>query len=226
LSLYLIGDVMPKSKVEPQSEVLLNGHVAVADAGPDPYDPASLRLTPDMSAAMGVKKHRLSIPVRKPEKSWFVRVHTDSGYQLKTAVIELKADQAGSSTRGAETYLVAQALWPSLTGEATFSPRAIFTAVNRQGLLFLWPVRLPGPDGQIDEWSRTALEAVSLAQQSWVRVVANLQLGAYEVFQATGEFPEPEFSDTPFKELLRTAFKDRFIDAPDHPVLRKLRGEI
>src|SRR5262245_61818266 len=104
-------------------------HPDAADAptsvtAPDPYDPASLRLTPDMSAAMGVKKHRLSVPVLKPEKSWFVRAHSDPSYQLKTAVVELKADQIGSSTRGAETYLVAQALWPSLTGEATFSPRA------------------------------------------------------------------------------------------------------
>ena len=28
------------------------------------------------------------------------------------------------------------------------------------------------------------------------------------------------------EELLRTAFKDRFISTLDHPVLRRLRGEV
>jgi hypothetical protein len=185
---------------------------------PDPYDPANLRLTPDMTASLGVKKLAISVPVRKPDKSWFIRVHTDPDYQLKTAVIELKEDR--------EMYLVSPSLWPSLAAEATFSPKAIFTAINRQNIVFLWPIRLPGPDGRVDEWSRTALETVALAQQGWVRIAANLQLGAYDVFQATGEFPEPEWPATPLRELLKIGFKDKFIDAPDHPVLQKLRGEI
>jgi hypothetical protein len=184
---------------------------------PDPFDPASLRLTQDVSAALGVKKALLSVPVRKPDRSWFVRVHPDEGFRLSTAVIELKEDR--------ETYLVAPALWPALAAEATFSPRALLTAVNRQGVVFLWPVRLPGPDGRVDEWSRTALESAQRAMRNWTRVVANMALGAYEVFEATGQLPEPGWPDLPFRELLRIAFKDRFITAPDHPVLRRLRGE-
>jgi hypothetical protein len=30
-----------------------------------------------------------------------------------------------------------------------------------------------------------------MAEKSWVRVQANLSLGAYEVYQATGSLPEP-----------------------------------
>jgi hypothetical protein len=120
---------------------------------------------------------------------------------------------------------VASALWPNLAGESTFSPRALFVAVNRQGVLFLWSIRLPGADGRVDEWSRTALEAADLARKGWVRVAANMALGAYEVFQAVGQLDEPEWPSTPFSELLRVAFKDRFIDTLDHPVLRRLRGE-
>jgi len=186
-------------------------------SNPDPFDPASLRLTQNLAAALGVKKALLTVPVRKPERSWFVRVHPAEDYRLATAVIELKEDR--------ETYLVAPALWPELAAEATFAPRAIFTAVNRQGVVFLWPVRLPGPDGRIDEWSRTALESAQRAMQKWSRVVANLSLGGYELFEATGQLPEPEWPDLPFRELLRIAFKDRLITTPDHPVLRRLRGE-
>src|SRR5262249_52749602 len=111
--------------------------------GPDPFDPASLRLSQGFAASIGVKKALLAVPVRKPDKSWFVRVHPQEEYRLQTAVIELKEDR--------ETFLVDRSLWQELATEATFSPRALFTAVNRQGVLFLWPIRLPGADGKIDE---------------------------------------------------------------------------
>jgi hypothetical protein len=191
---------------------------AAAPAGPDPFDPASLRLGPGLSAGLGVKKALLTVPVRKPDKSWFVRVHPDPAYRLETAVIELKEDR--------ETYLVAPALWPQLAAETTFSPRALFTAVNRQGVVFLWPARLPGPDGKLDDWGRSALEAADLAQKGWVRVQANMALGAYDVFEAGGHLGEPAWTDLPFKDLLRVAFRDRLIESLDHPVLRRLRGEV
>ena len=96
--------------------------------------------------------------------------------------------------------------------------------MNRQGVPFLWPVRLPGPDGRRDEWSRTALEAADLARRGWVRIAANMSLGAYDVFQATGTLPDPDWPALPFRELLRVAFRDRFIDSLAHPILRRLRG--
>jgi hypothetical protein len=191
-------------------------HGDAPTAAPDPFDPASLRLSHDF-AALGVKKALLTVPVRKPDKSWWVRVHTSNDYALQTAVIELKEER--------ETYLVVPGLWPALAAEATFSPRALFTAVNRQGVLFLWPIRLPGADGKADAWSQSALEAAQKARKGWVRVAANLSLGAYDVWEAPGELGEPAWPDEPFRELLATAFKGKLIDSRDHPVLRRLRGE-
>ena len=54
----------------------------------------------------------------------------------------------------------------------------------------------------------------------------NKFLGAYEVYQAAASIPEPEWPDITFQEILRVAFKDQFISSQDHPVLRRLRGEI
>jgi hypothetical protein len=184
----------------------------------DPFDPAALRLSQDFTANLGVKKALLTVPVRKPDKAWFVRVHPSEDYRLQTVVVELKEEM--------ETYLVASSLWSELAAEATFSPRVLFTAMNRQGVLFLWPVKLPSQDGRHDEWSRTALEAAQMAQKNWVRVTSNMSLGAYEVFEAPAQLSEPNWPELPFKELLRVAFKDKFIDGLDHPVLRKLRGEV
>jgi hypothetical protein len=189
-------------------------------AGPDQFDPASLRLPQDFTSTLGVKKVLLTVPIRKPDKAWWVRTHPDPSYRLQTAVIEVRED------RGGETYLVDRSLWPELAGEATFSPRALVTAINRQGVLFMWPVRLPGQGGRIDEWSRTALAAVESAVTTWVRVASNMSLGAYEVFEASGNLGEPEWPHAPFRDLLQVAFKDRFIDSLDHLVLRRLRGEV
>jgi hypothetical protein len=190
---------------------------AAAEA-PDPYDTAALRLSQDFSASVGVKKALLSVPVGKPDPAKFVRVHPDPAYRLQTLVIELKSER--------EIYLVNPALWPELAAESTFGPRAFYTAMDRQNNLFFWQIKLPGPDGKIDEWNRTALEAANLAVKSWVRVAANRARGAYDVFQATGQLKDPEWPNVPLKDILRIAFKDKRIDTFDHPVLRKLRGEV
>jgi hypothetical protein len=191
---------------------------ATPDAAPDPFDPVSLRLSQDFSASVGVKKALLTVPVRKPDKSWFVRVHPDPAFRLQTAVIELKEDR--------EVYLVAPPLWPELAAEAMFKPKLLATAINRQGNVFLWEVNLPRPDGRADEWSRTALESLEMAREHWVRVVANMQLGGYEVSTATGTLGDPSWPDLPFRDLLRIAFRDRYITERSHPVLRRLRGEV
>jgi hypothetical protein len=186
-------------------------------SAPDPFDPAKLRLSQGMTAALGVKKLTTTVPTRKPSKEWFVRCHDDPAFRLETCVVELKEDS--------ETYLVAPDLWDHLAGEGTFSPRLLVTAINKQGTVFIWPIRLPGPDGRHDEWSKSAMEAANVATRGWVRVQSNMNLGAYEVYAATGDLGDPEWPKLPFNELLRIAFRDRYIDTLDHPVLKRLRGE-
>ena len=102
----------------------------------------------------------------------------------------------------------------------------LFTAINRQKVLFVWPIRLPGEDGRHDEWNASALEAADMAQKNWMRVSANMNLGAYEVYQATGDLLEPEWPEMDLSKILEIAFKGRFIEEMDHPALRRLRGEM
>ena len=186
----------------------------VGPHGGEKFDPARLRLSQDFTAQVGVKKELLTVPVRKPNRQDFVRVHPDEAYRLSTAVLELKEDR--------ETYLVDPSLLSELPGEVV--PMTLFTAINRQDVLFLWPVRLPGESGRINEWHRSAAEAAGRARDQWIRVAANMSLGAYEVFVATGDLPGPVWPDKEFEELLKIAFQDRFIDSMDHPVVQRLRG--
>lgn len=65
-----------------------------------------------------------------------------------------------------------------------------------------------------------------MAQKDWVRVSANMNLGAYDVFQATGNLTEPEWGDMDFTKILEVAFKGRFINDLEHLALRRLRGEV
>lgn len=180
------------------------------------FDPSKLRLSQNFGESAGVKKLVTTIPVRKPNKQDFIRVHADPAYRLETAVLEFKEER--------ETYLVAPELWPELPGELT--PKVLFTAINRQKVLFVWPIRLPGEDGRHDEWNASALEAAQMAQMDWIRISANMSLGAYEIYQATGDLPEPEWPEMNFSKILETAFKGRFITDLDHPALRRLRGEV
>jgi len=181
----------------------------------NPFDPQKLRLSQSYGASAGVKKLTTTIPVRKPGKQDYVRVHPDPTYRIETAVLEIKEEQ--------ETFLVAQELWDELPGELT--PKVLFTTINRQQVTSLWPIRLPGDDGRIDTWNGSAMEAATFAQKQWVRICSNKSLGAYDVFQATGEIPEPEWPDLNLGQILEIAFKGRYIKEFDHPALKRLRGE-
>jgi hypothetical protein len=180
----------------------------------DDFNPARLRLSQNFEDSIGVKKVITVVPVRNPDRQWFIRVHPDPAYRLTTAVLELKAER--------ETYLVDPCLIPDLPGEVI--PKEIFTAITRQGIPFLWPVRLPDAQGRHNSWSDSALEAARAAKERWVRIVPNMVLGGYDLYTATAAIPEPEWPDLKFSELLRIAFKDKFIRSLDHPVVQSLRG--
>lgn len=199
-------------------EAVEKNGVAETILPPDPLDLANLRLDQDFAKTAGVKKALVMVPTRKPDKSWFFRVHPDEAYRLTTAVIEVKEDR--------ETYLLSADLRSELSTESTFGIREIVTAINRQGVLFLWPLSLPGTDGKSNPWHQSAIEAAAMAKDKWVRVSANMSLGAYDIAYALGDLPEPVWPEHSFNDLIRIAFRERVITSVDHPVLRKLRGEI
>ncbi len=185
-------------------------------AAPDPFDPEALRIGQDFAALADVKPILATVPVRKPNKQDYNRVHAAEDYQLTTALLELKDER--------ETYLVAPDLRHELFGELV--PVTIFTAINRQGVVFLWSCRLPDETGRSNPWHESALEAAARAKTNWTRIAADMSLGAYRIWEASGELPEPEWPEQSLRDLLAIAFKGRYIDTHDHAVLKRLRGEV
>jgi hypothetical protein len=185
---------------------------------PNPFDPAALRLDQSFPDTVGVKKLLTTVPVHKPNRQDFVRVHRDPAFRLTpAAIIEVKEDR--------EVYLVLPGIAQQLPpGE--FSVVTLYLVINRQGVPFLWPVKLPGPNGKQLEWHRTAAIGAELAMTKWVRVASNMPLQAYEISEAVRDFPEPAWPDISLQEILEIAFRDRIVASADHALLQRLRGEL
>lgn len=184
------------------------------EAEDDIFNLKRLRLSQNIAEGTAVKKLIRTVPVRKPSPQDFVRARQGETWRLQTYVLITKEDK--------EVYIVEPSLWQELSLEIT--PMMLLTAINRQGVLFLWPIRLPRADGRLDNWNKSALDAAEMAQKAWVRLGSNLSLGAYELYAAQGELPEPEWPELSFEEIIRIAFKDNSIKDLDHPIVRRLWG--
>jgi hypothetical protein len=186
-----------------------------ANSAPDPFAPENLRLSQAFTEAVAVKKILTTVPVRKPAPQDFVRVHADPDFRHNFPIIELKDER--------EEYVVTSGLVPSLLTEVV--AKTLYLAINRQGTVFFWPIRLPMPEGRDLDWWRSGRLAAEAAMKGWVRVRANMNVGAYDLFAAEANFPDPEWpADLGYWDLIKIAFRDHLIDTPDHAVLKRLRG--
>jgi hypothetical protein len=193
---------------------------AVAPAPINNADPFgnldALRLSQSFVEMAGAKPLLLTVPVRKPHKQEYVRVHPDPAFRMDCAIIELKEDR--------EVYFVTPAIAAAMPNEVIAV--TLFTAISRQGVTFLWPVKMPTSDRRTSAWNISARAAAEACMKGWHRVPANMALGAYEPFPAKGVIPDPEWPDHTFTDLLRVAFPgDKFVGVIHHPVLKMLRGE-
>ena len=110
----------------------------------------------------------------------------------------------------------------SLTGD--FAMVMVYTAITRQGTLFLWPIPLPGADGRINEYHRSAHQHAEMAMTRWIRMRADAESRGYVAWEAEGEIADPAWPDLSFAEILRLGFKGYVITSLDHPVVQRLRG--
>lgn len=181
------------------------------------FDLDNLRLKQDFNETLGVQKMLTIVPVRKPNKTNFIRVHPGEDYRMDIGVVELKEER--------ETYLVTPAMMSEPGIYELVAPARLVTYITRQGVLALWPLKLER-DGKLNPWHESALEAAQLAEKQWVSVRADMSLGAYQIFMATAELPEPEWPEHTFSELVRLGFKGLIVDRPDHPLIQQLTGAV
>jgi hypothetical protein len=174
----------------------------------------SLRLSADAAAFDGTSEVLTHVPVRKPNRHEFCRTRAEPEYWFDTGVFEDKEER--------ETFFVAPPMREALVGE--IKPVLLVPTITRQGVLLLWPLKLPTEGQRHNGWMETARQAAELAKTKWVRVAADMSLGGYRIYQAEGDLSEPEWPDKPLPEILQIAFRDRIVDSESHPVVRRLRG--
>jgi hypothetical protein len=179
------------------------------------FDPARLRVSQSFGELAGTRKVLTSVPVTKPNKQQWVRVHPEAAYRENFALIEVKESRT--------LYLVEPNLTFELETEVIYA--TVYTAMTREGTVFLWPVPLPDASGRPCSWHESAREAASEAVNRWVRVAANMGNGSYDYWVAPGTLSEPTWPEMSYAMLLSIAFKgERYIDSLDHPLVARLKG--
>lgn len=182
---------------------------------PDPFDPSRFAVSGSVMSEIGVTKELVACPVRKPNKQEFVRVNPDSAYQLRACILELKDER--------ETYLVAPDVAAMLPGETKTVDLRL--AASRQGAIFIWPVPVPRIDGRDSPWSTSARTAAAIAEQKWVRLIANMAQGAYDVYPAPAAVGSPLWPGKSMRDILAIAFGEAFtVRDAGHPVIKRLMG--
>jgi hypothetical protein len=175
-------------------------------------DMESLRLPQNYAEMISVAEQLTHVPVRKPGRQEFVRVHKADRIDL--FLLELKEER--------ESYIIRPEILPFLAAEASLV--TLFRTINRQGVEFLWPVKRSIAEGRQNAWHSSAAAAAISAETDWTRVRADMDLGAYKVEKALGRLEEPAWRDVFLEQLMRIAFAGRVIDSEEHPVVRRLRG--
>ena len=110
------------------------------------FDPTLYRIDNLVDPNMVVAPSVNVVPIQKPSKQQFVRVHPDAEYRFPTVVLELE------ETR--EHYLVAPNMRPELDGE--YRRTVLMLAVHRGTQSpFLWPLKV-STDGKENTWNDSA----------------------------------------------------------------------
>lgn len=186
------------------------------NTGPDPFSLDGLVVTQNYHQVCGARK-QVTIPIGKPNRQVFFRIHPSPAYARPFNVLADKDSRA--------IYIVAANMAAELADEMYLA--TIYTGITRQGNIFLWPARMPDEGGRQMAWHESQHSIAAHAQQNWLRIVADMHLGANVMVPAAIDFGPPEWPTTPYQEIIWSAFKEEgFIRSPDHPAVRKLRGFI
>jgi hypothetical protein len=153
-----------------------------------------------------------TVDVRKPRKTEWFRCHPE----MLTEMFVIQRDDQFYAVR------------PDIASELGDEIRAAFitAAVNDDGQLFLWPILKPRADGNGAQLFDQALEDLSLSRAAWVRRQWDRGAKTYRIAQAKTD-KEPGWpQNVDITAWIDKAFKNSFIDDIEHPIVRKLRGEL
>ena len=172
-----------------------------------------------------MKRVVTSIPIKKPKPGVeFFRIRPEAEWKFPTYILDLS-----SSSDGEGKFLLKKALYGEVIETKKLKLVTIYTGITYgSGEIFFSEIAQPDAEGKDNEYNRTRRLAYKAAETQWVKLQRNDSIGAYDTVLAISNLPEPEWPEEPedMIKALEIAFKDRFIDDINHPVLKRLRGEL
>lgn len=175
---------------------------------------AAVRLNQNFADNYGVKRQLTKVIVGKVPKEQFYRVHPDPTYQLPTKILEFKSER--------ETYLLHPSVWdliPDLAKSVTLR-----MAVDLAGNVYLIPVPFPDAFGRSNPWTEALIAAIAKAEDHWIRTSANMATQSYDMLVAEAFKDAPKWPECSFDEVVNVAFRGRYIETAEHPLIKKLLG--
>ena len=176
---------------------------------------SKFRMASDSLTNIETEKLITHVPVGKPNKQKFVRVHPDQAFWFECAILKLEDEQ--------RPFLVTPEIASLIVQDIKLV--VLRLTIDRQGNLSLWPIPPVPKEGEENTWNHSQRLAASLAEQTWIRLTSNRATGSYEPLKAKGEIPEPVWPDKTLEEILEIAFGDaHIIEERNHPALQRLWG--
>jgi hypothetical protein len=186
-----------------------------------PFNFETLRVT-EVTPIL-IKRVTISIPLKKPKPGVeFFRIRPEPEWKFDTYLLDL-----GGNSEGDGKYLLNPDLYPKVMETKKLKLVRIYVGITYgSGEIFLSEIAQPDAEGRNNEFNRTRRIAYTTGETEWVKLQRNDSIGAYDIVLAISKLPEwPEEPENIVKAI-EIAFKDRFIDDHNHPVLKRLRGEL
>ncbi|MEE2739580.1 MAG: hypothetical protein VX435_15215 [Planctomycetota bacterium] len=164
-----------------------------------------------------VRKKKLSLSVKKPQKkSWF-HVHPSKDYRGSFRAVEMDSEDSFE----VKWYIIAPALHHDFKLSEDTVDIHVYTYLTNKGRVGLWPLKINDGD-----WCSTALEAIGYAQEQIIRLIPDNVSRCYSIEEAIQEPPAPDWERVlegkTFTELLNLGFKGRYVEDEDHELFEDL----
>ena len=99
----------------------------------------------------------------------------------------------------------------------------VSTWADRKNHVGLWCLKMSP-----NKWSTTALDALSIAKEKWIRLIPNMDRGWFEMEQPLADWDLPDWdrilAGRSLEDLINLGFKGNIIQTEDHQVIKVLYG--
>ena len=159
--------------------------------------------------------------VGKPKKDFFqVFPEPEKGYTRLPMV------EGGMGGTPREWYVVMPAVLTEI-GEMVdgsgIKTHTLVPVIDRLGNVRVWPIA-DCVSEVAERWQRSRVKVIAEAKDKWVRIVANMSEGRYDLLAAIDQSLKPKWPDETYREILEKALADCFITSTDHPVIQAIVG--